>query len=72
MNLGRARGRVGDRVALQGNLDPIVLFAPAEVVAREAVAVLDASVARSGPTAPGTATSSTSATASASSRRPSA
>ena len=41
MNLGLARKRVGDRVALQGNLDPNVLFAPPEVVAREAVAVLD-------------------------------
>ena len=41
VNLGRARGLVGDRVALQGNLDPSVLFAPPEAVAREAVAVLD-------------------------------
>src|SRR4029079_17319664 len=28
VNLGAARQRVGDRVALQGNLDPNVLFAP--------------------------------------------
>ena len=41
VNLGRARAAVGNRVALQGNLDPNVLFAPPEVVAREAVAVLD-------------------------------
>ncbi len=41
VNLGRARARVGDRVALQGNLDPNVLFAPPAVVAREAQAVLD-------------------------------
>ena len=41
VNLGRARQLVGDRVALQGNLDPNVLFAPDEAVAREAVAVLD-------------------------------
>jgi uroporphyrinogen decarboxylase len=41
VNLGRARRLVGDRVALQGNLDPSVLFAPDDVVAREAVAVLD-------------------------------
>lgn len=40
-NLGAARARVGSRVALQGNLDPAVLFAPPEAVAREAVAVLD-------------------------------
>jgi uroporphyrinogen decarboxylase len=42
VNLGRARAAVGSRVALQGNLDPNVLFAPPEAVAREAVAVLDA------------------------------
>ncbi|MBK6469932.1 MAG: uroporphyrinogen decarboxylase [Betaproteobacteria bacterium] len=41
MNLGQARARVGHQVALQGNLDPSVLFAPPEVVAREGVAVLD-------------------------------
>jgi len=41
MNLGQARTRVGHQVALQGNLDPSVLFAPPEVVAREGVAVLD-------------------------------
>ncbi len=41
VNLGAARQRVGARVALQGNLDPSVLFAPPEVVARESVAVLD-------------------------------
>jgi uroporphyrinogen decarboxylase len=41
VNLGRARALLGDRVALQGNLDPNVLFAPPEVVAREAVALLD-------------------------------
>ena len=41
VNLGRARAAVGSRVALQGNLDPNVLFAPPEAIAREAVAVLD-------------------------------
>ena len=41
VNLGRARAAVGDRVALQGNLDPSVLFAPADVVTREAVRVVD-------------------------------
>ncbi|MCP5286631.1 MAG: uroporphyrinogen decarboxylase [Burkholderiaceae bacterium] len=41
VNLGRARAAVGDRVALQGNLDPNVLFAPPEAVAHEAVALLD-------------------------------
>lgn len=41
VNLGAARAQVGDRVALQGNLDPNVLFAPPEAVAREARSVLD-------------------------------
>jgi uroporphyrinogen decarboxylase len=41
VHLGRARSLVADCVALQGNLDPIVLFAPPEVVAREAIMVLD-------------------------------
>ena len=42
MDIGRARSLVGDRVALQGNLDPAILFAPPEVVARETRLVLDA------------------------------
>jgi uroporphyrinogen decarboxylase len=41
VNLADARRQVGAQVALQGNLDPNVLFAPPEAVAREAVAVLD-------------------------------
>jgi len=41
VNLGAARAAVGDRVALQGNLDPNVLFAPPEVVQQQAIAVLD-------------------------------
>ena len=40
-SLGQARRRIGDRVALQGNLDPMVLFAQPEVVAAEARRVLD-------------------------------
>ncbi len=40
-DLGEARRRVDDRVALQGNLDPMVLFAPPEAIAAEARAVLD-------------------------------
>ena len=42
VNLERARAQVGGKVALQGNLDPNVLFAPPDAVAREARAVLDA------------------------------
>ena len=41
VNLGAARARVGDRVALQGNLDPNVLFAEPQQVAAAAVAVLE-------------------------------
>ncbi|MBI5270485.1 MAG: uroporphyrinogen decarboxylase [Burkholderiales bacterium] len=41
VNLGQARQRVGDRVALQGNLDPNVLFAPPEAVQAQARKVLD-------------------------------
>ncbi len=42
VNLARARAQVGGKVALQGNLDPAVLFAPADAVHRQARAVLDA------------------------------
>src|SRR5574338_907829 len=42
MDIGRARALVGDRVALQGNLDPSILFAPPDVVAAEARKVLEA------------------------------
>jgi uroporphyrinogen decarboxylase len=42
MDIGRARALVGDKVALQGNLDPAILFATPEVVAAEARRVLDA------------------------------
>ena len=41
VDLGRARAGVGHQVALQGNLDPMVLFAPPETVAAEARRVLD-------------------------------
>jgi len=40
VDIGDARARIGDRVALQGNLDPAALFAPAEVVQREAENIL--------------------------------
>jgi uroporphyrinogen decarboxylase len=42
VNIGEARRLVGDRVALQGNLDPNILFAPPHVIAAEAVKVLEA------------------------------
>jgi uroporphyrinogen decarboxylase len=41
VNLGRARALVGGSKALQGNLDPNVLFAPPAQIEAEAVKVLD-------------------------------
>ncbi len=41
VNLGAAREQVGHRVALQGNLDPAILFAPPDRIAEQARAVLD-------------------------------
>jgi len=41
ITLDEARRRVGDRVALQGNLDPKVLLSSPEVIRREARCVLD-------------------------------
>jgi uroporphyrinogen decarboxylase len=41
MNLGLARRLTGDRVALQGNLDPNVLFAAPEQIRAEATKVLE-------------------------------
>ena len=41
-DVGAARARVGTRVALQGNLDPLALLAPPEVVRKEAEAILEA------------------------------
>jgi uroporphyrinogen decarboxylase len=41
-DIGAARRRVGDKVALQGNLDPVALFAQPEKIAQEAHVILDA------------------------------
>jgi uroporphyrinogen decarboxylase len=40
VDIGESRRRVGDRVALQGNLDPCTLYAPPERIREEVAAVL--------------------------------
>lgn len=40
IDIGAARARVGDQVALQGNMDPAVLFSPPEAIEREAKRIL--------------------------------
>jgi uroporphyrinogen decarboxylase len=40
-SLPDARRRVGDKVALQGNLDPAILFAPASAIEREVTQLID-------------------------------
>tara|TARA_Y100000991_G_scaffold116387_1_gene87791 strand:- start:486 stop:1613 length:1128 start_codon:yes stop_codon:yes gene_type:complete len=41
INIGEARRRVGERVALQGNLDPAVLYAPPAAIRAEVKRILD-------------------------------
>ena len=41
LDLGDARRRVGDRVALQGNMDPAVLYSSPERIRREVVTILE-------------------------------
>lgn len=46
--LNAAWGRLGPDIAVQGNLDPVVLFAPREEIARQARRVLDEAGGRPG------------------------
>jgi uroporphyrinogen decarboxylase len=42
MNIGKVRKRIGDAVALQGNLDPTVLYANEEKIKEEVIIILGA------------------------------
>ena len=48
VNLGRARAVLGQGMAVQGNLDPTVLFAPQTVIEQEVKRVLDENAGRPG------------------------
>ncbi len=48
MDLADARAQLGPDQPVQGNLDPAVLFAPADEIRRQAKAVLDANAGRNG------------------------
>ena len=39
-DIGNARARIGDRVALQGNMDPAMLYAPPERIRQEVADIL--------------------------------
>ena len=41
MDIGKVRKRIGERVALQGNLDPTVLYASEEKIKEEVIRILD-------------------------------
>jgi uroporphyrinogen decarboxylase len=40
VDIGEARKRVGDQVALQGNLDPAILLSTPEAIEEEVVSIL--------------------------------
>ncbi|MDZ4064444.1 MAG: uroporphyrinogen decarboxylase [Coriobacteriia bacterium] len=48
IDIGKAIDLVGDRFAVQGNLDPMTLFAPVEVIEAKAAEILEAVGARPG------------------------
>jgi uroporphyrinogen decarboxylase len=41
IDIGSARQRIGDKVALQGNMDPAVLYAPVDRIREEVAMILD-------------------------------
>lgn len=47
-NLGAARDLLGPQMAVQGNLDPTVLYAPKDIIEREVKRVLDENAGRPG------------------------
>ncbi len=47
-NLGKARDILGQKMAVQGNLDPTVLYAPKEVIEKEVKRILDENAGRPG------------------------
>ncbi|PLX92605.1 MAG: uroporphyrinogen decarboxylase [Desulfuromonas sp.] len=48
VNLGKARDILGDKIAVQGNLDPTVLYAPKDHIEREVQRILDENAGRPG------------------------
>jgi uroporphyrinogen decarboxylase len=48
INLGQAARILGDEVAIQGNLDPVVLFAPVDEIKRQTGRILDSVQGRPG------------------------
>lgn len=46
--IGRARARVGDKVALQGNMDPVALYAKPEIITEKVKTILEQYGAGSG------------------------
>jgi len=48
VNLGKARDILGDKIAVQGNLDPTVLYAPKPYIEKEVQRILDENAGRPG------------------------
>ena len=48
IEIGRARAILGESVGIQGNLDPVLLYAPVDVMQKQAAAIIDQMVDRPG------------------------